>query len=336
MRTLIKNGTIVTSENQFKGDILIEGEKIKCVSASADAEADRVIDAEGKYVLPGGIDQHVHFSFVYKGSKVRGFETSNAAALGGTTTVIEFVNQVKDKGLIESLEEYKASDAEGIAMVEGVGADGLYACADGERGQLLAADEGIVADAGDIVADGDALQVLPFPWGIGAPEVVNGGVAVVVHVSAAADGQRGVLAILLGEAPCGIGAALAADVAVGHLETIEISICGEGDRVCRARLRVAGNGQVRIALLELHVGNGDVVGSSKSKRSACHGQALVLINSYGNIGINGHIVCKLVTNTSSPVAKAGVNTPIGGFASTADNDRFATTRHRVNDRSLCL
>ena len=96
MRTLIKNGTIVTSENQFKGDILIEGEKIKCVSASADAEADRVIDAEGKYVLPGGIDQHVHFSFVYKGSKVRGFETSNAAALGGTTTVIEFVNQVKD------------------------------------------------------------------------------------------------------------------------------------------------------------------------------------------------------------------------------------------------
>ena len=95
MRTLIKNGTIVTSENQFKGDILIEGEKIKCVSASADAEADRVIDAEGKYVLPGGIDQHVHFSFVYKGSKVRGFETSNAAALGGTTTVIEFVNQVK-------------------------------------------------------------------------------------------------------------------------------------------------------------------------------------------------------------------------------------------------
>ena len=118
MRTLIKNGTIVTSENQFKGDILIEGEKIKCVSASADAEADRVIDAEGKYVLPGGIDQHVHFSFVYKGSKVRGFETSNAAALGGTTTVIEFVNQVKDKGLIESLEEYKASDAEGIAMVD--------------------------------------------------------------------------------------------------------------------------------------------------------------------------------------------------------------------------
>ena len=75
MRTLIKNGTIVTSDNQFKGDILIEGEKIKAVAADAAAEADRVIDAEGKYVLPGGIDQHVHFSFVYKGSKVRGFET---------------------------------------------------------------------------------------------------------------------------------------------------------------------------------------------------------------------------------------------------------------------
>ena len=118
MKTLIKNGTVVTSDNQFKGDIFVDGESIKAIGRELTVEADRVIDAEGKYVLPGGIDQHVHFSFVYKGSKVRGFETSNAAALGGTTTVIEFVNQVKGKGLIESLEDYKQTDAEGISMVD--------------------------------------------------------------------------------------------------------------------------------------------------------------------------------------------------------------------------
>ena len=118
MRTLIKNGTIVTADSQFVGDILIDGEKIKAIGVNAEPDVDKVFDATGKYVLPGGIDQHVHFSFVYKGSKVRGFETSNAAALGGTTTVIEFVNQVKDKGLVESLEDYKKSDAEGISMVD--------------------------------------------------------------------------------------------------------------------------------------------------------------------------------------------------------------------------
>lgn len=118
MKTLIKNGTVVTSDNQFKGDIFVDGESIKAIGRELTVEADRDIDAEGKYVLPGGIDQHVHFSFVYKGSKVRGFETSNAAALGGTTTVIEFVNQVKGKGLIESLEDYKQTDAEGISMVD--------------------------------------------------------------------------------------------------------------------------------------------------------------------------------------------------------------------------
>ena len=66
---------------------------------------DEVIDASGKYVLPGGVDQHVHFSFTYKGSKTRGFETSNAAAVGGTTTLIEFVNQEKAEASSKHLED---------------------------------------------------------------------------------------------------------------------------------------------------------------------------------------------------------------------------------------
>ena len=80
--------------------------------------ADEVVDATGKYILPGGVDQHVHFSFTYKGSKVRGFETSHAAAVGGTTTLIEFVNQEPGKGLVQSIDEYRKSDVDGIAMVD--------------------------------------------------------------------------------------------------------------------------------------------------------------------------------------------------------------------------
>ena len=94
MAVLIKNGTIVTAEGERKADIYAEGESITAIGEGLQPkEGDEVIDAEGKYVLPGGVDQHVHFSFSYKGSKTRGFETSNAAAVGGTTTLIEFVNQ---------------------------------------------------------------------------------------------------------------------------------------------------------------------------------------------------------------------------------------------------
>lgn len=118
MSTLIKNGTIVTSEGEQRADLYMEGESIKAIGQDLPVHADEVIDASGKYVLPGGVDQHVHFSFSYKGSKTRGFETSNAAAAGGTTTVIEFVNQVQGKGLIDTIEDYRKTDADGIAMVD--------------------------------------------------------------------------------------------------------------------------------------------------------------------------------------------------------------------------
>lgn len=118
MKTLIKNGQIITSESEYTGDILVEDEKITLVGQNINIPADLVIDAKGKYVFPGGVDQHVHYSFVYKGSAVRGFETTAAAALGGTTTVIEFVNQVQGKGLIESVKEFEASSVEGISHVD--------------------------------------------------------------------------------------------------------------------------------------------------------------------------------------------------------------------------
>lgn len=118
MSLLIKNGTVVTAENEFKADIFVKGESIQAIGENLEMEADEIVDANGKYVLPGGVDQHVHFSFTYKGSKVRGFETSNAAAVGGTTTLIEFVNQEQGKGLVESIDDYRKTDVDGIAMVD--------------------------------------------------------------------------------------------------------------------------------------------------------------------------------------------------------------------------
>ena len=123
-----------------------------------------------------------------------------------------------------------------VAVVDGCVADVCDAPADGDTAELLAAAEGIVANGSDVVADGHAFQVLPVPWSIGTPESVNGGSAVVLHITRTSDGQSGVLSVLLAELPCGTAAARAADIAVGHLETIENRIRGEGDGERRSRL----------------------------------------------------------------------------------------------------
>ena len=62
MKTLIKNGTIITADREYRADVLIEEEKISAIGEKLTCEADCVIDASGKYVMPGGVDQHTHFS----------------------------------------------------------------------------------------------------------------------------------------------------------------------------------------------------------------------------------------------------------------------------------
>lgn len=118
MRTLIKNGTIVTAIDEFVGDVLIEEEKIVAVGEHINVTADQVVDAEGKYVLPGGVDQHVHYSFEFKGERVRGFETSNAAIAGGTTTVVEFVNQEQGKGMADTIFDMDKNEVSHQAMAD--------------------------------------------------------------------------------------------------------------------------------------------------------------------------------------------------------------------------
>lgn len=118
MRLLIKNGTIVTAVDEFIGDVLVEGEKIVAVGNDLAVSADKVVDATGKFILPGGVDQHVHYSFDFKGARVRGFDTTNAAIVGGTTTVIEFVNQEPGKGIAETIFDYEKKEVSNVAMVD--------------------------------------------------------------------------------------------------------------------------------------------------------------------------------------------------------------------------
>ena len=58
MKTLIKNGTIVTATDRYDADILIEGETVVLIGKDLAMEVDRTIDAAGRYVIPGGIDAH--------------------------------------------------------------------------------------------------------------------------------------------------------------------------------------------------------------------------------------------------------------------------------------
>ena len=91
MKTLIKNGRIVTAVDDYHGDILIDGERINLIGESLDIQADKVIDAKGMLVIPGGIDAHTHMDMPFGGTTSSDdFLTgTRAAAHGGTTTIIE-------------------------------------------------------------------------------------------------------------------------------------------------------------------------------------------------------------------------------------------------------
>jgi dihydropyrimidinase len=122
MRTLIKNGTIVTAVDQYKGDVLVEAEKIAVIGMTLDipaANVDKVIDAAGKYVLPGGIDVHTHMDMPFGGAtSADDFETgTRAAAFGGTTTIVDFAIQYRGQTLHTAWETW-ARKAEGKAVID--------------------------------------------------------------------------------------------------------------------------------------------------------------------------------------------------------------------------
>ncbi|MFT4988974.1 MAG: dihydropyrimidinase [Acidimicrobiales bacterium] len=102
MTTLIKGGTVVSTTGADPAEVLVDGEIIVALllpgsdpAMAAERGAERVIDATGKYVIPGGVDVHTHMELPFGGTNASDdFESgTRAAAWGGTTTIIDFASQ---------------------------------------------------------------------------------------------------------------------------------------------------------------------------------------------------------------------------------------------------
>ncbi len=122
MKTLIKNGRIVTAVDDYRADVLIEDEVVSLIGADLEkygVQADRVIDAVGKLVIPGGIDPHTHMELPFGGTEASDdfFTGTRAAAFGGTTTIIDFAVQYKGQTLTEAVDNWHRK-AEGRTAID--------------------------------------------------------------------------------------------------------------------------------------------------------------------------------------------------------------------------
>ncbi|MFZ3214499.1 MAG: dihydropyrimidinase [Candidatus Acidiferrales bacterium] len=118
--TLIRNGTIVTATDTYASDVAIIDGKISVIGLNLPTEnADRVIEARGMLVMPGGIDVHTHLDMPFGGTtSADDFETGTvAAAYGGTTTLIDFAIQYKGQTLRHAFDTWMKK-ADGKAVID--------------------------------------------------------------------------------------------------------------------------------------------------------------------------------------------------------------------------
>ena len=124
MTTLIKNGTVVNATGETRADVLVDGEYIVALlfpgsTSLGEIHADTVIDAAGKYVIPGGVDAHTHMELPFGGTNASDtFETgTRAAAWGGTTTIIDFAVQRAGERVEDGLAAWHAK-ADGNCAID--------------------------------------------------------------------------------------------------------------------------------------------------------------------------------------------------------------------------
>jgi dihydropyrimidinase len=109
MGLLIRNGTVVSADKTFAADVRIEGETIKEVRPGIPAEGGHeVVDATGMLLFPGGIDAHTHLDMPFGGTTSSDdFETgTRAAAIGGTTTIVDFAIQARGTKMRDALDTW--------------------------------------------------------------------------------------------------------------------------------------------------------------------------------------------------------------------------------------
>jgi dihydropyrimidinase len=107
---LITGGTVVTSEGEFRADVLCIDDTISAVGLNLSVPADaRIIDADGCYVMPGGIDPHTHMELPFMGTVASEdfFTGTSAAAAGGTTTIIDFVIPAPQESPLEAFHKWR-------------------------------------------------------------------------------------------------------------------------------------------------------------------------------------------------------------------------------------
>lgn len=106
MDLIIKNGTIVTLTETYKADIAVANGRIAAIGFNFPEDGAKVVDAEGKLVLPGAIDVHTHLAMPFGGTvSADGYLSgTRAAACGGVTTVFDYAIQRKGSGIIETVE----------------------------------------------------------------------------------------------------------------------------------------------------------------------------------------------------------------------------------------
>jgi dihydropyrimidinase len=254
MPLLIRNGTVITAEGTRAADVLVDGETIAQVAPRISAAADRVFDATGRYVIPGGVDVHTHLDMPY-GDAVSAddFATGTvAAAMGGTTTIIDFAVQERGGTLHAAVETWHAK-ARGKAVVDfgfHVIVTDVTPAVLREMNELVA--EGVtsfklfMAYPGRLMVDDAAifrtLLATAKNGGLVMMHAENGGVIEVLQEAALAAGrtdpmQHALTRPPLAEAEAAHRAFALAEMAGAPLYIVHVSAAETADEIAAARAR---------------------------------------------------------------------------------------------------
>jgi dihydropyrimidinase len=122
MSLLITDGRVITATDDYVADVYCDGGVITAIGKDLPShrfQADRTIDASGKYVIPGGIDVHTHLNMPFGGTtSADDFESGTiAAAFGGTTSIVDFAIQYRGQTMRHALDDWRRR-AEGHAVID--------------------------------------------------------------------------------------------------------------------------------------------------------------------------------------------------------------------------